>query len=85
MKSLWMGALLVAGLSFYDPEFMLVFSVIIVIDLMIGSHKNLIKILRCLRNKQQLLFLKRISKDIEKEVNTCYLDISKHSKGNHTD
>jgi len=76
MKSLWMGALLVAGLSFYDPEFMLVFSVIIVINLIIGSHKNSIKILRCVRNKQQLLSLKRINTDIEKEVNTFYLDIS---------
>ena len=81
MKSLWMGALLVMGLSFYDPEFILVFSVILLIDLMIGSRKNLIKIVRCLNNKQQLLSLKRISKDIEKEVNTCYLDIGKHNKG----
>ena len=77
MKLLWMGALLVAGISFYDPEFILVFSVILVIDLIIGSRKNSIKILRCLKNKQQLLFLKRISNGIEKEINTCYLDIGK--------
>jgi len=77
MKSLWMGALLVAGISFYNPEFILVFSAIIFIDLIIGSHKSLIKLVRCLNNKRQLLFLKRISSGIEKEVNTFYLDISK--------
>lgn len=76
-----MGALLVAGLSFYDPEFMLVFSVIKVIDLIIGSRKNSIKLSRCLNNKQQLLFLKRDNADIEREINTFYLDLSKHNKG----
>ena len=81
MKSLWMGALLVMGLSFYDPEFILVFSVILLIDLMIGSRKNLIKLVRCLNNKQQLLSLKRINADIEKEINTCYLNVSRNSKG----
>jgi len=77
MRLLWMGALLVAGISFYNPEFILVFSAIIFIDLIIGSHKSLIKLVRCLNNKRQLLFLKRISSGIEKEVNTFYLDISK--------
>lgn len=81
MKSLWMGALLVAGISFYDPKSILVFSAIIFIDLVMSSRKDLIKIVRCLNNKQQLLSLKRINADIEEEINTCYLDLSKHSKG----
>lgn len=81
MKSLWMGALLVAGVSFYNPEFILVFSAIIFIDLIVGSHKSLIKLARCLKNKQQLLSLRRLNADIEEEINTCYLDISKHNKG----
>lgn len=80
MKLLWMGTLLVTGLSFYNPEFILVFSVISFIDLVISSRKDLIKIVRCLKNKQRLLSLKRISNDIEEEINICYLDTSKHSK-----
>lgn len=81
MKSLWIWALLVSGLSFYDPEFILVFSAIILIDLIIGSRKNSIKMLRGLKNKQQLLLLKRINTGIEKEINNCYLTSGKHSKG----
>jgi len=81
MKLLWMGALLVTGLSFYNPEFIIVFPIILFIDLVIGSHKDLIKLVRCLKNKQQLLSLKRINAGIEEEINSCYLDISKHNKG----
>lgn len=81
MKLLWVGALLVTGLSFYDPEFILVFPVILFIDLVIGSHMDLIKLSRCMDNKQQLLSLKKVNSDIEKEINTCYLDTSRHSKG----
>ncbi|AYH92339.1 hypothetical protein HOU40_gp103 [Lactobacillus phage Bromius] len=83
MKLLWMGALLVTGLSFYNPEFIIVFPIILFIDLVIGSHKDSIKLVRCLNNKQQLLSLKRLNADIEEEINTCYLDldISKHNKG----
>lgn len=80
MELLWMEALLVAGLSFYNPKFILVFSVIILIELAIGSHKYLIKLVRCLNNKQQLLSLKIVNANIGKELNTRYLDISKHSK-----
>jgi len=80
MKLLWVGALLVAGMSFYNLEFIIVFPVILFIDLVIGSHKDLIKLVRCLNNKQKLLSLKRINADIEREINTYYLDISKHSK-----
>jgi len=76
-----MEALLVTGLSFYNPEFIIVFPIILFIDLVIGSHKDLIKLVRCLKNKQQLLSLKRLNADIEEEINTCYLDISKHNKG----
>jgi len=76
-----MGALLVTGLSFYNPEFIIVFPIILFIYLVIGSHKDLIKLGRCLKNKQQLLSLKRLNADIEEEINTCYLDISKHNKG----
>ena len=81
MKSLWMEALLIIGLSFYNPKFIIVFPVILFIDLVIGSHKNSIKILRCMRNKQQLLSLKRINTDIEREINICYLNAGKHNKG----
>lgn len=82
MKSLlWMGALLVTGLSFYNPKFILVFSVILLIDLVIDSRKDLVKLVRCLNNKQKLLSLKRINTNIAEEVNTCYLDLSKHNKG----
>jgi len=80
MKLLWMGALLVTGLSFYNPEFIIVFPIILFIYLVIGSHKDLIKLGRCLKNKQQLLSLKRLNADIEEEINTCYLDISRNSK-----
>ena len=80
MKLLWMGALLVTGLSFYNPEFIIVFPIILFIYLVIGSHKDLIKLVRCLKNKQQLLSLKRLNADIEEEINTCYLDISRNSK-----
>jgi len=76
-----MEALLVTGLSFYNPEFIIVFPIILFIYLVIGSHKDLIKLGRCLKNKQQLLSLKRLNADIEEEINTCYLDISKHNKG----
>lgn len=75
-----MGALLVTGLSFYNPEFIIVFPIILFIYLVIGSHKDLIKLVRCLKNKQQLLSLKRINADIEKEINTCYLNVSRNSK-----
>lgn len=81
MKLSWMGALLVAGISFYNPEFILVFSTIILIDLIIGSRKDSIKLVRCSNNKQQLLSLKRINADIEREISSCYLKVSKHSKG----
>lgn len=81
MKSLWMGALLVTGLSFYNPKFILVFLIILLIDLVIGIRKDLVKLVRCLNNKQKLLSLKRINTDIEEEINTCYPDISKHNKG----
>lgn len=81
MKLLWMGALLVTGLSFYNPEFIIVFPVILFIDLVIGSRKDLIKLVRCLKNKQQLLSLKRLNADIEEEINSCYLNVSKHNKG----
>ena len=80
MRLLWMGALLVTGLSFYNPEFIIVFPVILFIDLVIGSHKDLIKLVRCLKNKQQLLSLKRINADIEREINSCYLNVSRNSK-----
>jgi len=80
MKLLWMGVLLVTGLSFYNPEFILLFSVILFIDWVMGSRKDLIKLVRCLKNKQQLLSLKRINADIEKEINTCYLNVSRNSK-----
>lgn len=76
-----MGALLVTGLSFYNPEFIPLFSVILLIDLVIGSRKDLVKLVRCLNNKQRLLSLKRINAGIKEEINTCYPDISKHSKG----
>lgn len=75
-----MGALLVTGLSFYNSEFIIVFPIILFIDLVIGSHKDSIKLVRCLNNKQQLLSLKRLNADIEEEINTCYLDISRNSK-----
>lgn len=80
MKSLWMGALLIIGLSFYNPKFIIVFPVILFIDLVIGSHKDLVKLARCLNNKQQLLSLKRINADIEREISSCYLNVGKHSK-----
>ena len=80
MKSLWTGALLVAGQSFYDPKFILVFSVIIFIELIIGRRMYLRKLVILLKNKQQLLSLKRSSTGIEEEVDTCYLNISKHNK-----
>jgi len=81
MKSLWMGALLVIELLFYNPEFIIVFPVILLIDLVMGNCKDLIKLARCLKNKQQLLSLKRINADIEREINSCYLNVSKHNKG----
>lgn len=81
MKLLWVGALLVTGLSFYNPKFILVFSVILLIDLVIDSRKDLLKLVRCLNNKRQLLSLKRINTGLREEINTCYPDISKHNKG----
>ena len=75
-----MGALLVTGLSFYNPKFIIVFPVILFIDLVIGSHKDLVKLARCLNNKQKLLSLKRINADIEREINICYLNVSRNSK-----
>lgn len=81
MKLLWVGALLVTGLSFYDPEFILVFLVILFINFVLGSGGYLIKLVRCMDNKQKLLSLQRVNADIEEEVNTCYSNISKHNKG----
>lgn len=80
MKSLWAGVLIVTGLSFYNPKFIMVFSVILFINLVMGNRKDLIKLVRCLKSKQQLLSLKRINADIEKEINTCYLNVSRNSK-----
>lgn len=80
MKLLRAGVLIVTGLSFYNPKFIMVFLIIMIINLAIINHNDFVRIAECFKNKQQLLSLKRINAGIEKEVNTFYLNIGKHSK-----
>lgn len=81
MKLLWAGVLIVTGLSFYNPKFIMVFLIIMIINFVTINPKDFLKLVGCLKNKQQLLSLKRINADIEREINACYLNIDKHSKG----
>ena len=81
MKLLWAGILIVTGLSFYNPKFIMVFLIIMVINLVTINHNDFVKLVGCLKNKQQLLSLKRINADIEREINVCYLNIGKNRKG----
>lgn len=80
MKLLRSGILIVTGLSFYNPKFIMVFSIIMIINLVTNNHNDFVKIAECFKNKQQLLLLKRINADIEQEIKVCYLNIGKHSK-----
>lgn len=80
MKLLWAEALIVTGLSFCNPKFIMVFLIIVFINLVTSNHNDFVKIAECFKNKQQLLSLKRINADIEQEIRVCYLNIGKHNK-----
>lgn len=76
MKYSWVATLLiVVGLVYFEPVVATVFLVVLAMQTVFTGIKDINHVIKCLKNKQSLMQLKRANQEIREEMHTCCSNI----------